>query len=135
MKRLLVAFFLVVAPSAQADTWPPCPRDRLQNKTLTTDVTNTSSSTLVAAPSAPYRIHVGALCVTNKDATVGTVVKASCSATAANGWRLYAAPAGGGWCIPMPLAMRCDAATALTITAETDSSEVQAAASVCVDTE
>lgn len=133
MKKILFALLFPAVCSAQS--LPICTHGNLTNGTLTADVTDTNPGTIIAAPGAGYRLYVSGLCITNNDATVGTVVVVSCSATSSKRVRLNAAAVGGGFCQPLGYEMRCDSNTALTVTPETTSAQIQAAAWGCISTQ
>jgi hypothetical protein len=129
MKTLLT--ILIFLPSLALADIRPCPRADLLSGTLTSNLEDTSTATLIAAPGSGKRLYVSSVCVTNNDATVGTVVVVSCSATAAKRLRLNAAAVGGGFCLPLGQEIACDKNTALTVTPETTSAQIQAAATAC----
>lgn len=134
MFKKLIALLLLASPAfSQVNTYE-CPRGNRVSGTLTSDVTDTSTNTVISAPGgSTQRLYVVAGCVTNSHASQGTVVTISCGSAAAAKQRLYAGP-GGGWCVPPGGFIRCDAATALTLTPTTSGASVQAWFGACKDT-
>jgi hypothetical protein len=79
----------------------------------TSAITDTTSTSVIAAAGAGVRNYVTSIIVTNSHATVGTLVTitdGSGGSTLAKG---YAAAAGGGWSLTLPVPIRTTANTAL----------------------
>jgi len=80
-------------------------------KGVTSAITDTSSTQVIAAQAAGIRIYVTALLVTNSHATVGTFVEILDGPTII--WKGYAAEVGGGFSQSFTVPLKGTAATAL----------------------
>lgn len=89
--------------------------------TLTSDVTGTSATEVIAAQGARVRTYITSLGITNSHASQGTVVKVLNGSTVR--WRGFAY-AGAGFMIPVML--RGAANTAWSIQCETSGAAIQA---------
>lgn len=93
----------------------------------TADITGTSDTAVIAAQGAGVRIYVTHIIVTNSHATVGTFVLVKDGSTEIyNG---YAAAAGGGFALTLPVPLRLTANTALNVACATTGANVRASAS------
>jgi hypothetical protein len=95
----------------------------------TSVITDTTSTSVIAAQGAGVRTYVTSLLVTNSDATVGTAVAITDGSGGTVLWRGYAAPAGGGFSVTFPVPLRTTANTALHAVCATTSAEVYVSAS------
>lgn len=93
----------------------------------TAAITDTTRTAVIAAPGAGVRNYVTHLLITNSHATVGTYVKVEDGTTEIYGG--YAAPAGGGFSVTLPVPLRLSANTALNVTCGTTGANVYASAS------
>lgn len=93
----------------------------------TAAITDTTRTAVIAAPGAGVRHYVTHLLITNSHATVGTYVKVEDGTTEIYGG--YAAPAGGGFSVTLPVPLRLSANTALNVTCATTGANVYASAS------
>jgi hypothetical protein len=89
----------------------------------TSDITGTSSTSVIAAQGAGVVIYITSIMVTNADADTGTVVKILDGSTTL--WRGYAAAEGGGFAITFPVPLKCSANTAVNAQCETTGATVQ----------
>lgn len=74
---------------------------------VTSAITGTSATSVIATPGASIRLYITQVLVTNSHATVGTVVELLDNTTVI--YRGYAAPAGGGFALTFPTPLRCTA--------------------------
>jgi len=96
-------------------------------KGATAAITDTTRTAVIAAQGADTKIYVTHILVTNGHATVGTVVAIEDGTTAI--YRGYAAPAGGGFSITLPVPLVGTANTALNASCATTGSSVYVSAS------
>jgi hypothetical protein len=78
----------------------------------TAAITDTTTTQVLATAGSGVRNYITAIIVTNSHATVGTFVKITDGASTIL-WEGYAAPAGGGFTISLPVALRGTANTAV----------------------
>lgn len=78
---------------------------------VTSAMTGTSDTSVIASGGAGIRNYVTAMTVTNSHASVGTVVELKDGSTVIH--RGYAAPNGGGYSVNFPVPLRGTAATAI----------------------
>lgn len=76
-------------------------------------ITNTTSTSVIAAAGAGVRLYITSLTVTNSHATVGTLVQITDGSGGTVLWQGYAAAAGGGVAITFNSPLRTTANTAL----------------------
>lgn len=95
---------------------------------LSSDLTDTTSTSLVAAQGAGIRFYMTSLQVTNSDATTSTVVKITDGSGGTLKHRLYALAGGGGYTVTFPTPIRFSANTAVHIVCETTGATIQASA-------
>jgi hypothetical protein len=93
----------------------------------TAAITNTSDTAVIAAAGSGVRLYITQVLVTNSHATVGTVVEIKDGTTVL--YRGYAAPAGGGFSVNFPVALRGSTNTALNAANITTGSNVYVSAS------
>jgi len=77
----------------------------------TAAITDTTSTSTIAAQGAGVRTYITSILVTNSHATVGTFVKILDGSTII--WEGYAAAVGGGFSQSFPVPLRCTANTAV----------------------
>lgn len=96
----------------------------------TTDITGTTPTTVIAAPTAGLHLYITQILVTNSHATVGTFVNITEESTGTVLYTGYAAAVGGGYALSFPVPLRVPtAAKALQVTCVTTGSNVRASAS------
>ena len=78
---------------------------------VTSAMTGTSDTSVIASGGAGIRNYVTAMTVTNSHASIGTVVELKDGSTVIH--RGYAAPNGGGYSVNFPVPLRDTAATAI----------------------
>jgi hypothetical protein len=93
----------------------------------TAAITGTTDTAVIAASGAGIRNYITHILVTNSHATVGTVVEIKDGSTVK--YRGYAAPAGGGFSVPLPVPLRLTANTALNAANVTTGSNTYVSAS------
>lgn len=93
----------------------------------TAAITDTTRTQVIAAQGAGVRLYITHVIVTNSHATVGTYVKIEDGSTEIYGG--YAAPAGGGFAITLPVPLRLTANAALNVSCGTTGANVYASAS------
>ncbi len=93
----------------------------------TAAITDTTRTQVVAAAGVGVRLYITHIIVTNSHATVGTYVKIEDGTTEIYGG--FAAPAGGGFAITLPVPLRLTANTALNVSCGTTGANVYASAS------
>jgi hypothetical protein len=76
-------------------------------------ITDTTSTSIIAAAGAGIRNYITSILVTNSHATVGTLVKITDGSGGTLLAQGYAAPAGGGWSLALPVPIKTTANTAL----------------------
>lgn len=79
----------------------------------TSDITNTTATSVIAAAGAGIRNYITSILVTNSHATVGTFVNITDGSGGTILWTGYAAPAGGGFSVTLPTPIKTTANTAL----------------------
>lgn len=94
---------------------------------VTSAITGTSDTSVIAAQGAGIRIYVTQILVTNSHASTGTVVEIKDNTTVI--YRGYAAPAGGGFALTFPVPLRLAANVALQAANVTNSSNTYVSAS------
>jgi hypothetical protein len=92
----------------------------------TANSTGTGDTSVIAAPGAGVRLYITCITVTNAHATVGTKVSIKDGTTAK--LKVYAAAAGGGAIIPLPVPLRLTANTALQFANATTGADVDVSA-------
>lgn len=92
-----------------------------------TDITNTSDTAVIAAQGAGVKMYITHIVVSNSHATVGTWVNIKDGSTIL--YTVYAAPAGGGASITLPVPLPVSANTALNAANETTGSNTRVSAS------
>lgn len=92
---------------------------------VTTDITDTTATSVIAAQGAGVKIYVTSIMVTNGDADTGTVVKITDGSGGTTKWRGYAAAAGGGFAINLNIPLVFSANTAVYAQCETTGATVQ----------
>lgn len=93
----------------------------------TAAITDTTRTAVIAAQGAAVRLYITHIIVTNSHASVGTYVKIEDGTTEIYGG--YAAAAGGGFSITLPVPLRLTANTALNVSCGTTGANVYASAS------
>jgi hypothetical protein len=93
----------------------------------TAAVADTTRTAVIAAQGAGIKLYITHILVTNKDATVGTVVNIESDTTTI--YSGYAAPAGGGFSCTFPVPLVVAANKALNMSCVTTSSETIVSAS------
>ncbi len=94
---------------------------------LTSDVTDTTSTSVIAAQGAKIRTYIDAACAQNSHSTQGTWINFLNGSTVK--WSCYAAVLGGGCCVPIKTPLRGDANTAWSIQAVTSGASIRASMS------
>jgi len=90
---------------------------------VTSDITGTSNTSVIAAQGSGVRTYITQITVTNSHATVGTWVNIKDGTTTI--YTGYAAAAGGGFTITLPVPLRCTANTAVNAANETTGSNTR----------
>lgn len=90
-------------------------------------MTGTTDAAVIAAPGANLRLYITQITITNDHATVGTVVNIKDGTTTM--YKVFAAAAGGGATITLPVPLRLTANTALNAANVTTGSSVYVSAS------
>jgi hypothetical protein len=80
---------------------------------VTSDITDTTATSVIAAAGAGVVNYITSIMVTNSHATVGTFVNITDGSGGTVIWSGYAAPAGGGWAVTLPCPIKTTANTAL----------------------
>ena len=105
---------------------PYClPGDEVRGKTA--DITNQTPTTVIAAPGAGIRLYITQLTIMNSHATVGTWVDVLDDATEIQS--VYAASAGGGVSMTLPVPLRLGANIGLAVVCATTGANVRVSAS------
>ena len=79
----------------------------------TAAITGTTSTSVIGAPGAGIRLYITSVQITNSHATVGTLVSITDGSGGTTLAECYAAPAGGGCAMTLPVPLRLTANTAL----------------------
>lgn len=96
----------------------------------TADITNTTATTVIAAPGASLHIYLTHILIQNSHATVGTWVNVTEETSGTVLYTVYAGPLGGGASITLPVPIQVPTANkALQVTCVTTGSNVRASAS------
>lgn len=93
---------------------------------VTSDITDTSSTQLIAAQAAGIKTYLTTITIMNSHATVGTWVNVLDNATSK--FSIYCAAAGGGGSITLPVPLVGTAATAWNVQCVTTGANVRASA-------
>ena len=80
---------------------------------VTSDITDTTATSVIAAAGAGVKNYITTLMVTNSHATVGTFVNITDGSGGTVLWSGYAAAAGGGFAVTLPCPIVTTANTAL----------------------
>lgn len=95
----------------------------------TSDITNTTATSVIAAAGAGVRNYITQILVTNSHATVGTFVNITDGSGGTILYTGYAAAAGGGFAVTLPVPIKTTANTALYCACVTTGSNVRVCAS------
>jgi hypothetical protein len=95
---------------------------------VSTDITGTTSTQVIAAQGQNLRIYVTHLLVQNSHASVGTWVNVK-DGTGSTLYTVYAASGGAGASCPLPAPLKTSAGSALNAICETTGSNVRVSAS------
>lgn len=90
----------------------------------TSDITDTTATSVIAAQGAGVVIYVTTLMVSNSDATTGTVVNITDGSGGTTKWTGYAGPLGGGFVVNFNVPLVLTANTALYAACETTGANV-----------
>ena len=98
-------------------------------KGTTADLTDTTSTSVIAAGGASITLLITDVIVTNSDADTATVVKFQDGSGGTTVWRGYAKEAGGGFCKQFKTPLALTSNTGLFVACETTGATVQVSAS------
>lgn len=103
------------------------PADRVRG--VSVDITGLVAVQVVASPGVGYKLNITHILVTNSDATVGTMVNLTDGIAGGVLLSGYAAEAGGGFSVSLPVPLTLTLATALYAICETNHANVRVSAS------
>lgn len=103
-------------------TLPYANPENFVSATVASGIGNTVDRQLFASQGAGVRTYITSILVTNAHATVGTMVHIKAGSTIIHSG--YAAAAGGGFSLTLPVPLRCSTATALNAACVTSGADV-----------